>query len=69
VPRRGIGEDRLIGLEDAFQPGEAFIGDGAKLRPGKIHRAAVHRPQDAVGDVGRPRIHEEMPAVRHLSCL
>ena len=65
MPGRGIGQDRAVGLEHAFQAGEAFLGDRLEVRPGKVDRAAVHRAQDAVRNIRRPRVHEEMRAVRH----
>src|SRR3984893_1661474 len=64
----GIGENSLVGLKYAFQAGEAFLGNRLELRRGEVDRPAVHRPQDAVRDIGRPGILIEMvPATdRHL---
>ena len=64
---RGITEDLPLGLEHPLQPGKAFLLDGAELGAVEIHRAAVHRPQYPVRDVGRPRIHEKVIALRHLA--
>jgi hypothetical protein len=69
VPGRGISEDRVLGFENALQPGKAFLRDRAKLRAGKIDRGVVHRPQNAVRNVGRAGVHVELPAVRHLAHL
>jgi hypothetical protein len=65
VPGRGIGQDRPVGLEHVFETNEAFLGDRLEFSPGEVDRAAIHRAQDAVRDIGRPRVHEEMHAVRH----
>ena len=65
VPGRGIADNPLLGLEHALQSGEALLGDRLEAGAVEIHRAAVHRAQDAVRDVGRTRIHEEVNAVRH----
>src|SRR4029077_12779156 len=59
-PGGGIGEDGLIGLEYPLQPGKAFLGDRLELGAGEVDRPAVHRPQDAVRDIGRPGILIEM---------
>src|SRR5215469_1691398 len=66
---RGIGEDRLIGLEHAFEPGEAVLGDRLELGAGKVDGAAVHCPQHAVRNIGRPGILIEMVPTtdRHLA--
>src|ERR1700758_2218808 len=52
MPRRRIGEDRLVGLEHPFQAGKAFFGNLFEPRAGEIDRAAIHGPQNAVGDIG-----------------
>ena len=56
----GIAEDGLLGLEDPLQAGEAFFGNGLELRAGEIDRPAVHRPQNAVRDIGRTGILKKM---------
>src|SRR6266446_4210191 len=60
MPGCGIGKDLLVGLEHPLEPGKAFLGDGAELRAIEVDRAAIHRPQYAVRDVGRTGIDEEM---------
>ena len=60
VPRGGIGKDRLIGLEHPLETGDALLGDGAELGAVEVDRAAIHRSQYPVRDVGRTGIDEEM---------
>src|SRR6185437_12223993 len=68
MPGRCIAEDGLGRLEDALEAGEALVRDRLELGAVEIHRRPVHRSQDAVGDVGRPGVHKEVPAarIRHL---
>src|SRR5215467_1042433 len=65
----GIGEDRLLGLEYSLKAGEALLGDLLELCTGEVDRAAVHRAQDAVWDIGWPGVLIKMvsAADRHFS--
>ena len=60
VTRCGVGEDRLIGFEHPLQAGKALLGDGTELRAVEVDRPAIHRPQYAVRNVGRPGIDKKM---------
>ncbi len=60
----GIGDDRLVGLEDLAQSGIALLGDGAELGAHEVEGRAVYRPQDAVRNVGRSGVLEELTSAR-----
>ena len=67
---RGVEEDLLVGLQDALHAAVAGTVDLEELRGEEVHHRPVHRPQHAVGDVGRARIVEELASARlgvHLS--
>ncbi len=65
----GVTQNRRFGLEHALEAREAFLLDRAKIGAVEIGRAAVHRPQHPIRNIGRTRVHEEMNAVRHrLTC-
>jgi len=58
--RGGIDHDGRAGLEHFFQPLEDLQPHGAEIGATVVHRSAVDRAQNAVGDVGRPRDLQEM---------
>ena len=61
---RGVEEDLLVGLEDALHAAVAGPLDLQELRRQEVHHRPIHRPQDAVGDVGRAGIVEELTSAR-----
>jgi hypothetical protein len=61
---RGVEEDFLVGLEHTLHAGVAGAVDFEELRRQEIHHRPIHRPQDAVGNVGRAGIVEELAAAR-----
>ena len=70
VAGRGVEEDLLVGLQDALHAAVAGALDLEELRREEVHDRPVHRPQHAVGNVGRAGIVEELAAARlgvHLS--
>ena len=65
--RRRIDDHRLLGLEDLPHAAQNLLGQRIELRSAVIDGRIVHRPQDPVGDVGRPGDLQEMPAARDVS--
>src|SRR5258708_36797602 len=55
----------MLGLEHALQSGKALFGDRLELGASEIDRAAIHRPQDPVRNIGRAGVHKKMDAVSH----
>ena len=68
---RVVHEQVLLRPKHTFHPGEGGFVDLHELRVVEIDAGAVHRPQDAVGDVGRAGIGEEVAAARlgHVGVL
>ena len=64
LPRAGAGrrvdDDRAVGAEDVPQPVEHLEAERREGRPAVVDRRVVDRPQDAVGDVRRPRDLQEV---------
>src|SRR5947207_10570719 len=60
MPGCGIGKDGLLGLEDPLEAGKTFLGDGAELGAVEVDRAAIHRPQYPIRDVGWTRVDKKM---------
>ena len=62
VAGRGIHEEVLVGLQDALHAVVAGVVDGDEFFRHEIDYGPVHRAQDAVGNVGRAGIVEELAA-------
>ena len=68
-PDEAIGEDGLLGIEDATKPFAALGEDGAELVSGIVDGSAAHRPENTFRHVGRAGVLEQLPSAshRHLS--
>jgi len=51
---RGIDDDRIGGLENGLDAVEAALGELGEFRAAMVDDRRIHRPQDAVGQRGRP---------------
>ncbi len=60
--RRRIDDHRLFGLENLAHAAKHLLGQRVELGSAVIDRRIIHRPQDAVRDVGRPGNLQEMPS-------
>jgi hypothetical protein len=57
-----IDDHRAGALEDRLQAGEDLLAKIPERRSAMIHSRMVHRPEDAIGNIGGPRNLQKMPA-------
>lgn len=60
--RGGKNDYRAVAFEYRFHAVQALGRQIAEFRAAMIHRRIVHRPQDSVGDIGRPWDLQKMSA-------
>ena len=62
----GVKEHPALRPEHPGEVGEARIGDGHEIGVDQVDGGAVHRGEHAIGDVGRPRRHQEVAAAQEF---
>ncbi len=60
VAARIVHVERLVGLQDPLHAGVAGVLDGQELVRHEVEHRPVHRPQYAVGNIGRAGVVEEL---------